>query len=235
MAVYFRRPVRNPGAMHSTKTEILALLKRNDGSTVDELASSLGLAPMTVRQHLTALERDLLVRAEEVRRQTGRPHHLYRLTVDGHRSCSDGHDRMLALLVEQVGSLEPADVADIAPGARRARLFHNAAISLAERHGPDVRALTGVDRIAKAVAILRAHGGFAEWHDLGEAWEVRDFACVYRAVVGGGGACDWHETFLSSLLNVPIEIAESPTACADCCRYLIPMMAPVPGAARGDH
>ncbi len=221
--------------MHSTKTEILALLKRNDGSTVDELASSLGLAPMTVRQHLTALERDLLVRAEEVRRHTGRPHHLYRLTVDGHRSTIDGHDRMLALLVEQVGTLEPEDIAGIAPGARRARLFHNAAISLAERHAADVRALSGTDRIAKVVAILRSHGGFAEWHDLGAMWEVRDFACVYRAVVGGGGPCDWHETFLSSVMSVEIRVAESPTGCADCCRYLIPVMAPVSGAPRGKH
>jgi predicted ArsR family transcriptional regulator len=221
--------------MHSTKTEILALLKRNDGSTVDELSSSLGLAPMTVRQHLTALERDTLVRVEEVRRQTGRPHHLYRLTVDGHRACSDGHDRMLALLVEQVGALEPADVADLTPGARRARLFHNAAISLAAHHAAEVRSLVGTDRITKTVAILRAHGGFAEFHELGDVWEVRDFACVYRAVAGGSGACDWHETFLSSLLDVPIREAESTAGCADCCRYLIPITAPVPGAARGDH
>jgi len=59
--------------MHSTKTEILAHLKRNDGSTVDGIASSLNLAPMTVRQHLMALERDGMVRAEEVRRFVGRP------------------------------------------------------------------------------------------------------------------------------------------------------------------
>ena len=61
--------------MHSTKTEILAHLKRNDGSTVDGIASSLNLAPMTVRQHLMALERDGAVRSEEVRRATGRPAH----------------------------------------------------------------------------------------------------------------------------------------------------------------
>jgi predicted ArsR family transcriptional regulator len=214
--------------MHSTKTEILALLKRNDGSTVDDLASALHLAPMTVRQHLTALERDLLVRAEEVRRQTGRPHHLYRLTVDGHRSTIDGHDRMLALLVEQVGLLEPADVAGLTPAERRAGLFRNAAITLAGRHRSDVRALVGNDRIERVVEILRSHGGFPEFHDLGDTWEVRDFACVYRATVGGSGACDWHETFLSSVFNVQIQAADSPAVCADCCRYFIPVMAPAP-------
>lgn len=221
--------------MHSTKTEILALLKRNDGSTVDDLASALNLAPMTVRQHLTALERDLLVRAEEVRRHTGRPHHLYRLTVDGHRRTIDGHDRMLALLVEQAGLLEPDDVAGLTPGERRARLFHKAAVVLAERHRADVRALAGAEKIDRVVLVLRSHGGFAEWHGVGDAWEVRDFACVYRAVAGGGGACDWHETFLSSVLDVPIRVAESPASCADCCRYIVPIRAAVPDALRGTH
>ena len=45
--------------MHSTKNEILALLKRSDGASVEELSTALGFASMTVRQHLTALERDL--------------------------------------------------------------------------------------------------------------------------------------------------------------------------------
>ena len=221
--------------MHSTKTEILALLKRNDGSTVDDLASALNLAPMTVRQHLTALERDALVRAEEVRRPTGRPHHLYRLTTDGHRRTIDGHDRMLALLVEQAGLLEPGDVAGLAPGERRARLFHKAAVRLAERHRADVRALAGAAKIDRVVLILRSHGGFAEWHDLGDTWEVRDFACVYRAVSGGGPSCDWHYTFLSSLLDVPIREADSLADCADCCRYIVPIRAATPDALRGNR
>jgi predicted ArsR family transcriptional regulator len=221
--------------MHSTKTEILSLLKRNDGSTVDELASALGLAPMTVRQHLIALDRDALVRAEEVRRATGRPHHLYRLTEDGHRRTLDGHDRMLALLVEHAGMLEPADVAGRSPAERRASLFRRAAQSLAERHRAELRARAGTERIELAVRILRSHGGFAEWHDVGDAWEIRDFACVYRAATGPGGPCDWHETFLFSCLDVPIRVAVGPADCADCCRYLIPVMAPVAGPDRGSH
>jgi len=36
--------------MHSTKTEILTLLKRSDGATVDDLSTSIGLASMTVRR-----------------------------------------------------------------------------------------------------------------------------------------------------------------------------------------
>jgi predicted ArsR family transcriptional regulator len=69
--------------LHSTKSLILAFIKRNWRSTVDELAQALGLAPMTVRQHLTAPQCDDLLEAEPVRRATGRPHYIYRLTRRG--------------------------------------------------------------------------------------------------------------------------------------------------------
>jgi predicted ArsR family transcriptional regulator len=206
--------------MHSTKNDILALLKRNDGSTVDELASSLNLAPMTVRQHLMALERDDLVRSEEVRRATGRPHYCFRLTGDGHRRVADGHDRLLALLVEEVGSLEPADIA-ATPGARRARLFRGAAARLAERYRGEMLALSGAAQMDRLVDILRAHGGFADWHEVDGGFELRDFACVYRATVGFGGPCDWHEAVLSLLIDSPARAGDALTDCAVCCRYIV--------------
>ena len=211
--------------MHSTKSEILALLKRTDGATVDELASTLNLAPMTVRQHLTALERDALVRSAEVRRATGRPHYVYSLTRDGHRRTLDGHDRMLALLVEQAGLFDPLSAPGLSPVDRRARLFEAAARSLAGQHHDELTGISGDERLNRAAAILQSHGGFAEWHRNGNGYEFRDFGCVYRATVGAGGRCAWHETFLSALLDVPIRTADDVADCAVCCRYTIPVAA----------
>lgn len=207
--------------MRSTKSEILALLKRNDGSTVDQLASSLSLAPMTVRQHLTALERDVLVRAEEVRRHTGRPHYRYRLTIDGHRRVSDGYDRMLALFVEQAGLLEPADSDGGNPAERRRRLFRKAATALAERHRPEMRALTPEAVANRIVGVLQAYGGFAEAQVEDGTIEIRDFGCVYRATAGADGPCVWHQAFLSHIIMGDAVAADGPAGCADCCRFII--------------
>jgi predicted ArsR family transcriptional regulator len=206
--------------MHSTKTEILAFLKRSDGATVDELSTALGLASMTVRQHLTALERDEMVSAQEVRRATGRPHFLYRLTESGHRTLAEGYDRLVALLVESAGRLEPG-----APGDVRRHLFRLAAASLAERHRGELRPLATALRAERAVAILRAHGGFAEYHFADGVAEVRDFGCVFRSTVGGGGPCDWHETFLAALFETAVECAQPSDGCATCCSYVIPQRA----------
>jgi predicted ArsR family transcriptional regulator len=205
--------------MRSTKDEILGVLKRNDGSTVDELASSLNLAPMTVRQHLTALERDVLVQSEEVRRQTGRPHYRYRLTPDGHRRMSDGYDRMLALLVEQAGHLD-AESSLAAPERRRMDLFARAAGALAERNRLE-RPGTPEAVAERIVTVLQAYGGFAEWQVGDEAIEIRDYACVYRETVRRDGPCIWHQTFISRMITGEAAPAETPPNCANCCRYLI--------------
>jgi predicted ArsR family transcriptional regulator len=215
--------------MHSTKTEILALLKRHDGASVDELSSALGLASMTVRQHLTALERDDLVRAQEVRRATGRPHFRYRLTESGHRRVSDGYDRLVALLVEAAGNLN-----GVSPDGLRRDLFRRAAAALAERHRADIEALAGAQRVERAVAILRSHGGFAEFHELAGGFELRDFSCVFRATVSGAGPCEWHEPFLAAVFGGGVEPAPEPgDGCAACCRYIISARVATPAVNRG--
>jgi predicted ArsR family transcriptional regulator len=217
--------------MHSTKTEILTLLKRSDGATVDDLSTSIGLASMTVRQHLIALERDALVRAEEVRRATGRPHFRYRLTDEGHRRISDGYDRLVALLIEEAGTLDPADLVDPTPEARRNALVRRAAQALALKHRTDVLALDGAARMERIVDILRTYGGFAEFHPHDEGFELRDFNCIIRENVGAG-PCEWHHTFLDEVLDVPVRLEQRPEdGCAACCRYVVG--AAVPATNRG--
>ena len=218
--------------MHATKTEILALLKRRDGATVDDIASSLSLAPMTVRQHLTALQRDALIETDEVRRATGRPHYRYTLSHEGHRSVADGHDRLLILLMDAVGRLTPEDVANATPEERRGRVFQAAAYALADRHRAEVAGLPAGERIARVVELLGAHGGFAEWHEGAGRGEIRDFACVYREAVSGCGPCQWHEPLLEALLG-PIEAIPATDDCVACCRYTVSIPAGRPAAQSG--
>ncbi len=64
----------------STRQEILFLLKIHKAMSVDELSSHLGITPMGVRQHLTILEKDGLIRSEKMRGGMGRPSYIYSLT-----------------------------------------------------------------------------------------------------------------------------------------------------------
>ncbi len=207
--------------MHSTKTEILARLKRSDGASVDDLAASLGLASMTVRQHLVALERDSLIRAEPVRRASGRPHYHYRLTEEGHRQIAQGYDRLVELLVESAGKLDPAAVDGRTPDERRALLFQLAAATLAERHRGDVLPLAPMQRGERIAELLRSYGGFSDCHQNGQGFELRDFNCVFRNAAETNGACAWHETLLTELTNTPPVPVSPSDDCVACCRYII--------------
>src|SRR5438093_1023429 len=91
--------------MQSTKDNILAYLKRSGGAGVEAVASEFGLARMTVRQHLSGLERDRLVISREERGRTGRPHLLFTLTDEGEERFPKRYDRLadLALLGKLLG------------------------------------------------------------------------------------------------------------------------------------
>jgi predicted ArsR family transcriptional regulator len=65
-----------------TRREILNILKKKGRATLEELATGVGLVPVTVRAHLNVLERDDLVQYEEVRGKVGRPYYVYSLTED---------------------------------------------------------------------------------------------------------------------------------------------------------
>ena len=75
--------------METTRQTILGILRRRK-ATISDVTGQLGLAPATVRRHLDILARDGHVDVTQVRRQTGRPHHLFsikRIARERHADC----------------------------------------------------------------------------------------------------------------------------------------------------
>ena len=68
--------------MQATRQRILELLRDARILTVEELAESLDLTPVTVRHHLDILKGEGLVEVPEVRRREapGRPQYTFQLT-----------------------------------------------------------------------------------------------------------------------------------------------------------
>ncbi len=74
-----------------TRRTLLDLLKREGPREASRLASSLGVTPTAVRQHLAALRLERLVEERSVRRGRGRPAKLWRLTPEADRVFPDAH------------------------------------------------------------------------------------------------------------------------------------------------
>jgi predicted ArsR family transcriptional regulator len=208
--------------MQSTKENILAQLKRSGGSTVDALASEFRLARMTVRQHLSGLERDGLVVSREERRRTGRPHLLFTLTAGGEERFPKRYDRLADLALQEVALLEADEIAGLGPEDKKRLLLEKMAERVYREHEPAVRDKSLKDRVATVTAILREEGGFAEWMAEGEQYEIVDYNCVYRKVAGSHrDVCEWHLSLLGRLLGVEARCSQFMSEGAQCCRFVV--------------
>lgn len=208
-------------AMQTSKERILAVLKRHGRRSVDDLAAALNLAPMTVRQHLTALERDELVRMAEQRNGTGRPKHLYSLTPRGDAAFPRRYDRFAAMLLaelQNLGSgLSDASTQDIT-GAVLDRLARREAAPYRTR----LSALDLRRRAHAAAGVLHEVGGFAEAIDVSDGVEIRDYNCVYRGLrPDEAGCCAWHVRLLPELMQAPVEELTTSGEAGQCCRLLV--------------
>src|SRR4030042_1178172 len=149
-------------AMQTTKSQILGLLKRSGGSTVEELASALGLARMTVRQHLATLERDDLVTAREVRRATGRPHFLYTLTDKGEETFPKRYDRLADMIIDEVALLESSEIEGLSPTEKKDLLFRKLAHRMAQQYAPRAEGTSLGERVESRAGSPQSESGFGE-------------------------------------------------------------------------
>jgi len=208
--------------MHSTKDNILHYLKRSGGGTVDAVASEFNLARMTVRQHLSGLERDGLIVSREERRRTGRPHLFFSLTEGGEERFPKRYDRLADLALQEVALLEAEEIAGLSPDDKKRLLLTKMADRVYREHEPRVRDKRLRDRVAIIAEILRREGGLAEWKAEGERYEIVDYNCVYRKVAGSHhDVCDWHLSLLGRLLGKDVECSQFMSQGADCCRFVV--------------
>src|SRR5688572_30796633 len=208
--------------MQSTKESILAFLKRSGGSTVDALASEFGLARMTVRQHLSGLERDHLVTSREERRRTGRPHLLFSLTAGGEERFPKRYDRLADLALQEVALLEADEIAGLGPDEKKRLLLAKMAERVYREHEGTMRDKGLKERVAAVADILREEGGFADWKAEGQQYEIVDYNCVYRTVADSHrDVCDWHLSLLSRLLGKETACSQFITEGAHCCRFVV--------------
>jgi len=189
---------------------------------MDAIASEFGLARMTVRQHLSNLERDGLVMSREERRQTGRPHLVFKLTDVGEERFPKRYDRLANLALQEVALLEAEEIAGLGPDEKKRLLLRKMADRVYHEHEPSVRDKSLKERVVLIADILRREGGFAEWKADGQRYEIVDYNCVYRNVADSHrDVCDWHLSLLGRLLGKDVECDQFMSQGAECCRFVV--------------
>ena len=220
--------------MTSTKSEILALLKRNGGHSISELAGALSLAPITVRQHVTHLQRDGLVVRELRPQPGGRSRYVFRLTAKAHAAAFPRRsDRLVELLVREIGFLEGEELAGLTSREKTLLIVRRLAQHVADEYAPLLQGWPLQERVVFVTEVLHADGGFAEWARTEEGYEIRDFNCLFHRLLeqeASGEVCEWHRGFLSQVLGADVRVNPCPDAATRCCRYVIEELAEEPAS-----
>jgi predicted ArsR family transcriptional regulator len=184
--------------MKSTRDRILHTLLKKPGSTINELAESVGINPISVRHHLTNLQAEGLVNAEEQRHGVGRPRLIYFLTEHGMEKFPTRYLRLTSRLLDQLKSTLPEPIVS--------KLFAEMATSLADEYSEQMQGLNMEERLELISELLAEEGFTVEWEKINDQYRIHEITCPYLQIgQSHPEVCTVDQTLISKMLAVPAE------------------------------
>jgi predicted ArsR family transcriptional regulator len=144
--------------VETTRERVLAILRRSDGATIDQLAAEIGLAGATVRRHLDVLVRDGHVAIQLEKGRTGRPRYVFSLTEAGADLFPHHYVRLTHRLLDEILSLDARETEGRDGRALAGLVFERMADRLALEYGARLRSGTLLDRARRAADLLAEEG-----------------------------------------------------------------------------
>ena len=182
--------------MKSTKDRILQTLLRRPKITINELAEAVEINPISVRHHLTNLQMEGLIEANEVRHGVGRPRLVYSLTQDGMERFPTKYLRLTTRLLTQMKETMPAPVVS--------QLFNQVAEDLAKEYSSQIQGLSMEERLEFVKELLAQEGFTVEWEKKGSEYQIHEISCPYYQLgVAHPEVCTVDQTLISKMLALP--------------------------------
>ena len=184
------------------RQRVLNRLLEGGPSTVADLASELGVVPVTMRSHLQALQEQGLVTSEDERGHVGRPRRRYRLSAEAHDRLPNRNGALAADFLAGLQALAGSRGVD--------QLLDVAAARAASRHAPALSGRPFADRVAVAADILEKESGRAGWEDAGDRFVIRDYHCPYGELARQRPeVCRYHTQVVARLLGAQVSLEQS--------------------------
>jgi DeoR family transcriptional regulator, suf operon transcriptional repressor len=184
--------------MKSTRDRILQTLLNHPNSTISDLADAVGINAISVRHHLTSLQAEALVGAEEERHGVGRPRLVYMLTEKGLERFPTRYLRLTNRLLDQMKeSLPPAAIS---------KLFSSMAEEIASDYAQQVRSLSVEEKLDFIKDLLAQEGFSVEWERMGNDYHIHEVTCPYYHVSQiHPEVCTVDQTLISEVLSIPAQ------------------------------
>ncbi|MGB8645383.1 MAG: metalloregulator ArsR/SmtB family transcription factor [Anaerolineae bacterium] len=209
----------------STRRDIVRRLRLAGGMTAQQLAAELHITSMGVRRHLTALEKDGLVRIELQRLPAGRPAYVYQLTEAGYDTFPRNYDLLATQLLDAVQAREGAGRID--------ELFAGRMDQLVAQYEPRMRGKDLAGRVAELARIQDENGYMAVWEKVEGGYLLKEQNCaIYRVACRFQSACRYEMDLFRRLLDADIERVEHQVKGELTCAYRIAARKPVRSLVR---
>ena len=201
--------------MKSTRERILTTLVSVPRSTINELADAVGINAISVRHHLTSLEAEGLVTADEERHGVGRPRLVYFLTEKGLERFPTRYLRLANRILDQIK--------ETLPQATVTNLFTQMASDLADTATQRARYMSTEEKLDLIKDLLGQEGFLVEWNKQGDFYQINEITCPYYHVgQSHPEVCSVDQTVISKVLSIPAEKIRCVLTGDAHCTYVIP-------------
>lgn len=200
--------------MKSTRDKILQTLLRKPKSTINDMAEAVGINPISVRHHLTNLQMEGLIEAQEERHGVGRPRLVYLLTSEGMERFPTRYLRLTNRLIAQMKETMPAPAVS--------QLFGQIAEDLVAEYAHDVKGLNMEDRLDLVKDLLAQEGFTVEWEKKDGTYQIHEISCPYYQIgIAHPEVCTVDQTLISKMLALPVNRVQCILDGAAHCTYVV--------------
>lgn len=201
--------------MCDSRYEILKILKK-ECCTVDVLSDKIGISPTAIRQHLTILEKESLVKRETLKEGIGRPKVVYSTTKEAEKLFPKFYSWLAECLIDEIIEEYGEE--------KMESLFEQIGLRFSEPYQERVQDKSLEARVAAVTDILNEWGAYAFMENDGEYYVVKNYNCsFYEVSQKYPHVCTVHSVFLEQLLNQRPQQIASMSKGDEYCGYQIRM------------
>lgn len=200
--------------MKSTRDRILQTLLNNPHSTISDLADAVSINTISVRHHLTNLQADGLVVAEEERHGVGRPRLVYSLTESGQEEFPTRYLQLTNRLLSHLKQTLPEEEVQ--------KLFTEMAKDVAGDQASKMQSLPLEEKLNKLKDSLENEGFSIEWEQDELEYRINEIACpFYHIGQTHPEVCSMDQALISTMLSIPTEKVHCVLNGDNHCTYVI--------------
>jgi predicted ArsR family transcriptional regulator len=199
-----------------TRRNIILLLKKSGGMSIDELSSNIDITPMGIRQHLLSLEKKGVVAYSTKKHGIGRPGFIFKLTEMAHDLFPKSYDAFALEALRNIEKNDGQEKVDRIFKWRRDRLLRDRKEALAGAEDLD-------DRLTGLKDILESEGYLVEVTKNNGHYSLAQFNCPIKRIADEfESACRYELELYRDLIGEKVTRTQSLSDGSLSCLYVIP-------------